>query len=385
MAARILHREGVKIEKRVERPGSVEIRYVPDDGRILLEKTASKAGPVRALIIDDSKTINTLLAKVLSEDSGIEVVGTIDHPSLALEAIERLRPDVITLDIHMPGMDGVALLRSYLPRHPIPTVMISSISKEEGPAVLSALESGAVDYIQKPSFEQLASVVPLIREKVKNAAASRVVAPARTSSARRVAPVPFDPKRVLAIGSSTGGTEALKEVFLRMPEKIPAILVVQHIPAVFSRAFADRLNSLNPFEVKEAENGDEVRPGRVLIAPGGHQMRVAKVSGRCQVVVDKSPPVNRHQPSVDVLFESVAKVLGADAVGAILTGMGADGARGLLQMKETGSSTLAQDEASCVVYGMPQAAVKLGAADEVVPLLRMAEKLMESVRLRTAA
>jgi two-component system chemotaxis response regulator CheB len=290
---------------------------------------------------------------------------------------------VITLDIHMPEMDGVTLLRRLLPVHPIPTVMISSLALEEGPMVLAALEAGAVDYIQKPTAGALATVAPLIVERVKTAGQAKVVRREERRPARRVAiAAPVKGARLIAIGASTGGTEALREVLTQMPAHVPPIVIVQHIPPVFSAAFARRLDELCPFEVKEAEHGDVVREDRVLIAPGGKQMRVVRAAGELRIALDDSPPRNRHKPSVDVLFDSVVAAVGASAVGALLTGMGADGAEGLLAMHRAGSHTIAQDEASSVVYGMPRCAVELGAARQVLDLGAIAEALIHHATQR---
>jgi two-component system chemotaxis response regulator CheB len=365
------------------REGAFTILFYPENARVQVSKGEAahqvKRGRTRVLIVDDSKTIRTLLTKVLSSDSEIEVVGAAEKPSEALQMMKALKPDVITLDIHMPEMDGVTFLKSYLPAHPIPTVMISSISIEEGPAVLSALEIGAVDYVQKPNASELAVVGPMIIEKVKIAATVKIAAQSKVTGSKVNSRSygAIDRECLVAIGSSTGGTEALRSVLTRLPADIPPIVIVQHIPAVFSKAFADRMNQLCPFEVKEAAHGDEVKPGRVIIAAGGTQMSVKrKADGKIVIVVEDGAPVNRHKPSVDVLFDSVAEQIGAHSVGVILTGMGADGSKGMLRMKKKGSRTIAQDEESCVVFGMPREAIKLGAADEVVSLREIPDRLV---------
>jgi two-component system chemotaxis response regulator CheB len=259
-------------------------------------------------------------------------------------------------------------------------VIISSISPDEGPMVLNALECGAVDYIQKPSSIEIQTASTAILEKVK--AAARVTpkrAGASVITRARPGGFPIDPTRIIAIGSSTGGTKALREILLRMPKNIPPIVVVQHIPAGFSAAFAERLNQICDFPVKEAADGDPLTSGRVLIAPGGKHLRVVRAGSARIVRVEDGPHVNSHRPSVDVLFHSIVECGLADAVGVILTGMGADGARGLLAMKELGCATIAQDEASCVVFGMPQAAAQLGAAGKVVSLFEIAQALVDEV------
>ncbi len=344
----------------------------PVEGAPRAEKKA------RVLIVDDSKTIRVLLSKILSEDPGIEVVGAAEKPSQAEQMIRELKPDVITLDIHMPEMTGVDFLKVFLPKFPIPTVMITSLSLEDGPLVLQALENGAVDYIQKPSANQLSDVAPLIIEKVRGAAQGKVkqaLSPVRRAPVADVRNMDFN--RLMVMGSSTGGTEALRNVLTRMPEKIPPIAIVQHIPPVFSKALANRLNELCPFEVIEARNGDELKPGRVVIAPGGFQMRLKRrSSGVLECVVEDAPPVNRHKPSVDVLFNSVVELGIKKSIGVILTGMGADGAAGLKKMRDIGCRTIAQNEETCVVYGMPREAVARGAAEFVDPLDAIADRMI---------
>ncbi len=377
---------------------SLEAYFYTDSGRVRLgEAQASANAPQamlpekrkRVLIVDDSKTIRHILTRILEVD--LDVVGCAERPSQVEEMIARLKPDVITLDIHMPEMDGVTLLKRYLPKFQIPTVMISSISMAESGHVLQALEAGAVDYIQKPSLDELAEVTPLIVEKVKTASSAKVkaITPFSQKSALQkpvTAMGAMNLSNLIAIGSSTGGTEALRQVLTRLPSGIPPIVIVQHIPAVFSLAFAKRMNDLCAFEVKEAVDGDECRPNRVLIAPGGFQMSLVRGSGPSgyQVQVKDAPPVNRHRPSVDVLFQSVADLVGKKAVGVILTGMGADGAKGLLQMRQKGARTIAQDEASCVVFGMPQAAIKLKAAEQVRPLGEIAGEVLTLVSAKAA-
>jgi two-component system chemotaxis response regulator CheB len=344
----------------------------------------------RVLIIDDSKTIRSLLTRVFLEDPALEVVGEASSPIGIEEVVRSLKPDVITLDIHMPGMDGLEYLEKLHPRIRVPVVVVTSISSEESDAVFRALELGAVDYIQKPRLDELAELAPVFREKIKAAASVRVrSAPGRPSSRRagsiaaRARTHALDRKTLIAIGASTGGTEALKEVLIRLPKDIPPILIVQHIPPVFSAAFAKRLDELCAFEVKEAEDGDAVRPGRALIAPGGFHMRLKRRTQGDVVTLDQEPPVQRHRPSVDVLFRSVARELGARAIGVILTGMGSDGAEGLLEMKKAKARTIAQDEESCVVFGMPKEAIRVGAVDQVRPLLEVPEAVMSLLEPKT--
>lgn len=334
----------------------------------------------KVLIVDDSKTIRDLLVRILSEDSQLEIIGTATNPIEAQEMLKTKTPDVITLDIHMPEMTGVEWLEKLLPKMAVPVVMITSLQLQDGNEVFKALELGAVDYIQKPVLNEIKEMAPIIREKVKSASFAKV----KVKSSRRTVAAPgtqvatgaFDQNTLIAMGASTGGTEALKDVLIRLPQDIPPIVIVQHIPAVFSKAFADRLNGLCPFEVLEASDGDLVIPGRVLIAPGGKQMKLERLrSGELVTRITDDAPMNRHKPSVDYLFYSVAEVLGGKCLGVILTGMGADGAQGLLKLRQAGARTLGQDEESCVVYGMPRAAFLCGAVEEVHTLDDMASAM----------
>lgn len=384
-------KEGKHVPIRTEQASLFQ--FIPKEGRIRALKGRSAVGSpgaknqgpqlkkIRILVVDDSETIRTLLSRIINEDPQMECVATIETPGRVAEAIEKYKPDVITLDIHMPEMDGVTLLKVLLPKYLIPTVMISALSKEDGTFVLDALEVGAVDYIQKPSLSELKTVAPVICEKLRNAGLARVRKyPEKAYGPNQNLPTlsshDVDFSYLIGIGSSTGGIEALREVLTRLPDKIPPILIVQHIPPVFSKAFADRLNLLCPFEVKEGEDGDSITTERVIIAPGGKQMKVRSVNGDLKIVIDDSAPVNRHKPSVDVLFDSIALLNRKKISAAILTGMGSDGARGLLKLKQNGARTFAQDEASSVVFGMPKEALKMGGADEAVPLDQMAARIL---------
>ncbi len=360
------------IGKHVPVSTGATIHFLPKEGRIRVAAESLLSGEVeprrrRVLVVDDSETIQKLLRHIFSSDPDLECVGVVGRPSLAEEAIERLNPDVLTLDIHMPEMSGVELLKKILAKRRIPVVMISALSKDDGTMVLEALEAGAVDYIQKPQLGEVTALAPVICEKVKSASLARVRASSKKNLVRLTTGI-MDQGMLIAIGSSTGGTEALRDVLTLLPADIPPILIVQHIPPVFSKAFADRMARLCPFGVKEAEDNDPIRPGQVLIAPGGKQMKLRETRAGLSVLVDNSAPVNRHRPSVDVLFESIAELGIKRVVGAILTGMGTDGARGLLRLKQAGARTLAQDESTSVVYGMPREAARIGAAEEVVPL-----------------
>lgn len=332
----------------------------------------------KVLIVDDSKTIRDLLFKVLQNDPQLEVIGQVSDPLQAEEFLKTSKPDVITLDIHMPVMTGVEWLKSMVPKHKIPVVMITSLELKDGNEVFEALELGAIDYIQKPTLQELHNIAPIIKSKIYEASYAKV-RPKKIERIRTTTNLIEKHKSniVVAIGSSTGGTEALRTVLCGLPENIPPIIIVQHIPAVFSKAFADRMNKLCPFEVKEAEQGDIIQNNRVLIAPGGTQMKLAKRGSNYCIQITDDEPVNRHKPSVDYLFYSVAEQIGSNAIGAILTGMGADGAKGLLAMKEKGAITLSQNEESCVVYGMPKAAWEAGASQAQVDLDHFAETLVK--------
>ncbi len=351
-------------------------------------RVSAPAKRTRVLVVDDSRTIRDLLRRLLGEDKSIEIIGEAASAEAARPLL-RLRPDVITLDIHMPGIDGVEFLARYLPTNAVPTIMITSLSKEEGGMVFRALELGAVDYIQKPQLNDLPAFGQLLREKIKTASGARIRT--RAAASPRIRPLStargvWDPGSVIALGASTGGTEALREVLTAMPAKIPPIVIVQHIPPVFSRAFAERLGQLCPFAVKEAEDGDTLIPDRVLVAPGGTQMKVVRdPKGGLRVRITDDAPVNRHKPSVDYLFFSVAELVGAKTVGAILTGMGADGAQGLLRLRRAGARTLSQDEATSVVYGMPKAAMELGASEQAFPLEQVAAALMAALPAKKSA
>jgi len=379
-------KKGVEIKATVEKQNDLEVVYEPR-GVKLRFATPIKGGALqgdhperklKVLIVDDSKTIRTLLTNIFKSDSEIEVIGALENPRDVENFVRTQRPDVITLDIHMPEMDGVTLLRQLLPKFPIPTVMISSISMEEGPMVLNTLEVGAVDYVQKPSMEEIPTVGPMIIEKVKNAHKAKVHTSKKVVSREKtfIPEGSMDQDVLIAMGASTGGTEALKDVLTLLPPDVPPIVIVQHIPPVFSKAFADRMNTLCDFEVKEAEDGDELRTGRVLIAPGATQMGVVKGRGGYQVKIDPTAgPVNRHKPSVDFLFDSVAALGHKKMLAVILTGMGADGAKGMRRLRDLGARTIAQDEASCVVFGMPREAIKLGGAEKVVSLDEVASQM----------
>ena len=336
---------------------------------------------IRVLIIDDSAIVRKILTDALSAEPDIEVVGTAPDPYVARDKILALHPDVLTLDIEMPRMDGLTFLRKLMHFHPLPTVVISSLAQLSCRAAVQALESGAVEVLAKPGGPySVGELRHTLAAKVRAASASRLRKGAAAQADKTGPPEPahaaLPPDAIIAIGASTGGTEAIAAVLSATPRSAPAIVIVQHIPSGFSRAFANRLNENCALEVKEAEDGDAVLPGRALIAPGDYHMVLRRAGGREYVSVKTGPRVCYQRPSVDVLFLSVAETAGARAVGVLLTGMGSDGAQGLLKMRQAGSATIAQDEATCVVYGMPREAVRLNAAERVLPLSRVAHAML---------
>jgi two-component system, chemotaxis family, protein-glutamate methylesterase/glutaminase len=341
---------------------------------------------IRVLIVDDSAAMRQLLTQILSSDPMIEVVGTASDPYFAREKIIQLKPDVLTLDVEMPRMDGLTFLEKLMHGHPMPVVMLSSLTQKGCEVTLRALELGAIDFFPKPTLDTLNGVADgtaQILEKVKTAARARVqqrAAPKRVEASRlpSVAPTTFRmTHQIIAIGASTGGTEALREVLTALPPDTPGIVVVQHMPPGFTASFANRLDSLCAIRVKEAQDGDRVLPGHALIAPGSLHTSLKRSGLEYSVRVASGPPVNRHRPSVDVLFDSAAECAGKNCVGAILTGMGDDGARGMLRMREAGAHTIAQDEATCVVFGMPKEAIAHGGVETVLPLSRIAQALLK--------
>lgn len=350
---------------------------------------------IRVLVVDDSALMRQLLQEILSSDPGIEVVGLAADPYIARDKIRALKPDVLTLDVEMPRMDGLSFLEKLMRYHPMPVVMVSSLTERGCETTLRALELGAIDFVTKPKVDVSAGTVELAAEivrKVKVAAAARVRPPSPLPAGSAPRPPVCAPPtlfksthKIIAIGASTGGTEALREFLTPLPPDTPAIVVVQHMPETFTRSFAQRLDSLCQMRVKEAEDGDRILPGHVLIAPGNFHMRVVRSGASYSVRVATGEPVNRHRPSVDVLFDSCAGQLGANAVGVIMTGMGNDGARGLLAMRNAGAPTVAQDEASCVVFGMPKEAIAMDAAQEVVPLDRMPQAVLRLVSMDARA
>lgn len=341
---------------------------------------------IRVLIVDDSAIVRKILTEALSSEADIEVVGSAPDPFVARDKILSLKPDVMTLDIEMPRMDGLSFLRKIMRYHPIPVLIISSLGQASSRSAVEALQAGAVEVLAKPDGPySVGELRDSLAAKIRIAAVARVRRPQEDAA---VAPVPVAAVPVaslprasrismIALGASTGGTEALQEVLTHMPANAPPIVIVQHIPAVFSKAFADRLNGLCKIEVKEAQEGDRVLPGRALIAPGGFHMLVRKqVDGFKVCLSGTLAPVCYQRPAVDVLFQSVAENVGPAVVGAVLTGMGSDGALGLAALKKAGAHTIAQDEASCVVFGMPREAIRLGCVDSILPLTRVADGIL---------
>lgn len=342
---------------------------------------------IRVLVVDDSAVVRRVLSEELSRERGIEVIATAPDPYVARDKIVRLKPDVLTLDIEMPRMDGLTFLGKLMKHYPLPVIIVSSLTREGGRLAMEALSLGALEVISKPSDSYSAGDMGVqLAEKIKAVAHSNLqirsqilemnehVKPEETSRA-----LATTTNKILAIGASTGGTDALRTVITGLPHNSPGILVVQHMPARFTTSFAERLNTLSAVTVKEAENGDCVSNGEALIAPGNYHMLLRRSGATYHVVIKKGPLVHHQRPSVDVLFKSVADYAGSNAVGIILTGMGADGAEGLLKMKQAGAQTVAQDEKSCVVFGMPKEAIKLGAIDRVVSLPDIARTSLEMI------
>ncbi len=344
---------------------------------------AGAARPIRVLIVDDSAVVRQVLSKALSQEPDIEVVGTATDPFVARDKIVKLKPDVITLDIEMPRMDGITFLRKLMQHHPMPVIILSSLTRKGGELGLQAIEAGAVEVLSKPGGSySVGEMGEQLAEKIRAAARARPVSRQAKSkpAAERVASTNLDlTNKIVAIGASTGGTEAIREVLVRLPPTVPGIVIVQHMPPRFTTAFAERLNGVCAFEVREGQDGDSVYPGRCLIAPGNFHMLLRRSGARYYVNVKTGPMVHHQRPAVDVLFRSVAKAAGRNAVGVILTGMGADGAEGLKLMREAGSYTIGQDEATCVVYGMPKAAYEMGAVEKVLPLDKIAAEIMRRV------
>jgi two-component system chemotaxis response regulator CheB len=369
--------------------GPYEVLFYPDQKEFKLSKDQNFSAPsisspekIKVLVVDDSPVIRKMIEKLLSADKNIIIVAQTGNPLETEELIKKHQPDLMTLDIHMPEMNGVELLKS-LPAHlKIPTIVISSISIAEGPLVLEALENGAFDYIQKPKKEHLKMLGDQLIEKINSAVSSSHI------ELKSVTPV-VDMKnstigetdnQLIAIGSSTGGTNALRDILTKLPSQIPPILITQHIPAVFSKAFADRLNTLCSFRVKEAEDGEVIKSNHVYIAPGGLQMGIKQTEQSSYIVITDDAPVNNFKPSVDYLFDSIAKQnKHYHLMGIVITGMGNDGAKGLLNLKNKGARTFAQDEETSVVFGMPKEAYRIGATKELVALDQFPKVIVDAL------
>lgn len=349
---------------------------------------------IRVLVVDDSAVVRQVMKEILESDPAIEVIDTAADPFIAAEKIKRELPDVITLDVEMPRMDGITFLQKIMTQHPMPVVMCSSLTEAGAETTLRALEYGAVEIITKPKIgiQQFIEESKIrICDAVKAAAKSKVVTfrpanklkPTAKLTADVIMPRPTGnamlrtTEKIVAVGASTGGTEALRIFLEGIPLDCPGIVIVQHMPENFTKAFATRLNGLCDIEVKEAEDNDSILRGRALIAPGNKHLLIKRSGARYYVEVKEGPLVSRHRPSVDVLFRSAAQYAGANVVGVIMTGMGDDGARGMLEMKEAGAYNIAQDEKSCVVFGMPNEAIKIGAVDKVLPLDLISDEVLK--------
>ncbi len=338
------------------------------------------AVPIRVLLVDDSAIVRQILRRELAKDPELEVVGDAPDPFVARDLIVERSPDVVVLDVEMPRMDGITFLHKLMRYRPMPVVIVSSLTQAGGELALAALDAGAVEVMCKPGAAY--TVGEMAADLVE-----RVKAAARVDVGRRLATRDATPPRlpsalartthqVVAVGASTGGTIALEQILRVLPPNAPGIVITQHMPALFTKSFAERLNTMCAIDVREASTGDSVVPGVALIAPGDQHMVLRRSGARYFVEVKTGPLVNRHRPSVDVMFRSVARTAAKNAIGIILTGMGADGARGLREMKEAGAATIAQDEATCVVWGMPKVAVEMGGADEVLPLGLIAQRAL---------
>ncbi len=359
--------------------------------------------PIKVLVIDDSALVRKLLTEILETDPTIEVVATAQDPYVAREKIKKLNPDVLTLDVEMPKMDGITFLRNLMRLRPMPVVMVSSLTQSGANITLEALEIGAIDFVSKPTNDIAHTLKNYSEEliaKLKTAAGAKVQAWNGRVTAESILQVTekldagvileksavkhfTTTDAIIALGASTGGTEAIKEVLAALPPDAPGMVIAQHIPGSFSAAFAKRVNNMSAINVSEACDGQQILPGHAFIAPGDQHLMVVRNGARYHCKLNNGPAVNRHKPSVDVLFRSVAQAAGPNAVGVLLTGMGDDGARGMQEMQETGAVTLAQDEKTSIVWGMPGSAVKLGAADHILPLNQVAKKILGLTRAET--
>ena len=354
------------------------------------------SGKIRVIVVDDSALVRSLLAEIINRQPDMQCIGAANDPLIAREMIRELNPDVITLDVEMPRMDGIDFLGRLMRLRPMPVVMISTLTERGAEVTMRALELGAVDFVAKPRVgltSGLNDLATQIVDKIRVAAVAQVrrapTLPKAGAPGAAAAPVAVtstallgrvSTEKIICIGASTGGTEAIKEVLAPMPADSPAIVITQHMPPGFTTSFAARLNGLCQITVKEASHGERILPGHAYIAPGGRQFAIARSGANYVAVVTDDPPVNRHKPSVEVLFKSAAAVVGRNAYGIMLTGMGADGAAAMREMKDAGSYNYVQDEASCIVFGMPREAIAQGAADEVLALTQIAPALIARLR-----
>lgn len=340
-------------------------------------------GKIRVLCVDDSALMRQLMTEIINSHSDMEMVASAPDPLVARDLIKEFNPDVLTLDVEMPRMDGLDFLEKLMRLRPMPVVMVSSLTGKGSEVTLRALELGAVDFVTKPSLgirEGMLAYSQMIADKVRAASRAKLHlrGPQATPVMLKAGPL-LSSEKLIAIGASTGGTEAIRHVLQPLPATSPALLITQHMPPGFTRSFAERLNKLCQITVKEAEDGERILPGHAYIAPGAMHLELARSGANYQVKLNEGPPVNRHKPSVDVLFKSVAQHAGRNAVGVILTGMGNDGAAGLLAMNKAGAWTIAQNEASCVVFGMPREAIALGGASEVVDLHQISQHMLTKI------
>jgi two-component system chemotaxis response regulator CheB len=339
---------------------------------------------INVLVVDDSAIVRKIFSEELSSYPDIQVVGTAPDPYVARDKILSLKPDVLTLDIEMPRMDGLTFLRKLMKYYPLPTVVVSSLTTKGGKLTLEALDVGAVDVIAKPGPSYaVGDMSAQLADKIRAAARARLKKNDEGKAEKTINPpikaLAQTSNKVIAVGASTGGTEALKVLLTQMPPNSPGMVIVQHMPANFTTAFAERLNGMCQINVREAKDGDRISNGLALIAPGNYHMLLRRSGAVYYVEVKTGPMVHHQRPAVDVLFKSTAQYAGANAIGVILTGMGADGASGLLDMKNSGSATIAQDENTCVVFGMPKEAIKLGAVDKVMPIDQIATQIIRMV------
>lgn len=347
--------------------------------------------PIKVLVVDDSALVRRLLTEIIQAAPDMALVGAAPDAYVARDLVNQFAPDVITLDIEMPRMDGLTFLQKLMGARPTPVVMISTLTEDGAEATLRALELGAVDFIPKPKLDVTVSILEyaeLILEKIRTAAQVKVkaVLPKNTSAlvgAENKLPLSSGlqtTEKIIAIGASTGGTEAIKDLLLQLPSAVPGIVMTQHMPPGFTRSFAERLNKITRLHVVEAKGGERILPGHAFLAPGGYHLVVVRSGADYRVKLSDAEPVHRHRPAVDVMMTSVAEVAGRNVIGVLLTGMGKDGAKGMLDIHTHGGFTVAQDEASCVVYGMPKEAVALGGVDQIVPLDRMGQVILEKIK-----